>query len=167
MIPPAEVYAMQTDPHFKMNEARAVQEVFDGEALAINLETGMYYSMPGLSALVWGWLINGVPLGAIGLALNEVCDSDPEAIGVEIDRFVAKLVKQELIVRSNAPPADGKPEGSKAECKMPLSLVLEVFTDMQDLLLLDPIHDVEQAGWPIAKPRSDVAADGSGDNPIT
>jgi hypothetical protein len=158
---------MQTDLHFKMNEARAVQEVFDGEAIAINVETGVYYSMPELSALVWSWLINGLPLGAIGLALNEVCDSDPEAIAVEVDRFVAKLVEQELIVPSNAPAVGGKPEVSQADYKKPLSLVLEVFTDMQDLLLLDPIHDVEQAGWPIAKPRSDGAADGSGDNPTT
>ena len=30
--------------------------------------------------------------------------------------------------------------------------VLEKYTDMQELLLLDPIHDVEEAGWPKAKP---------------
>ena len=31
--------------------------------------------------------------------------------------------------------------------------VLEVFTDMEDLLLLDPIHDVSEAvGWPMQKP---------------
>jgi hypothetical protein len=27
--------------------------------------------------------------------------------------------------------------------------MLEVFTDMEDLLLLDPIHDVGDAGWPM------------------
>ncbi len=26
--------------------------------------------------------------------------------------------------------------------------VLESFTDMQDLILLDPIHEVDAAGWP-------------------
>ena len=29
---------------------------------------------------------------------------------------------------------------------------LSVFSDMQDLLLLDPIHDVSEAGWPMPKP---------------
>ena len=30
--------------------------------------------------------------------------------------------------------------------------VLETYTDMQDLLTLDPIHDVDpQQGWPIQK----------------
>ncbi len=28
--------------------------------------------------------------------------------------------------------------------------VLESYSDMQDLLLLDPIHDVDDAGWPVA-----------------
>ena len=27
--------------------------------------------------------------------------------------------------------------------------MFERFTDMQDLLLLDPIHDVDETGWPV------------------
>ncbi len=29
---------------------------------------------------------------------------------------------------------------------------LQRYTDMQDLLLLDPIHDVDEVGWPVASP---------------
>jgi hypothetical protein len=29
--------------------------------------------------------------------------------------------------------------------------VLNVYSDMQDLLTLDPIHDVDAAGWPMPK----------------
>jgi len=29
--------------------------------------------------------------------------------------------------------------------------VLNAYTDMEELLLLDPIHDVDQAGWPMPK----------------
>jgi hypothetical protein len=37
--------------------------------------------------------------------------------------------------------------------------VLEVYTDMQDLLLLDPIHEVdEEAGWPSPKPPGEAVA---------
>ena len=35
--------------------------------------------------------------------------------------------------------------------------VLNSYTDMEELLLLDPIHDVDQAGWPMPK-ASDGAA---------
>jgi len=30
--------------------------------------------------------------------------------------------------------------------------VLNKYTDMQDLLLLDPIHEVDATGWPSTKP---------------
>jgi len=37
--------------------------------------------------------------------------------------------------------------------------VLEVYTDMQDLLLLDPIHDVDETvGWPSPKPPEESVA---------
>jgi len=29
--------------------------------------------------------------------------------------------------------------------------VLEAFKDMQEILLLDPIHDTSQKGWPLKK----------------
>jgi hypothetical protein len=32
------------------------------------------------------------------------------------------------------------------------SPVLSIYDDMQDLLLLDPIHDVDESGWPAIKP---------------
>ena len=32
--------------------------------------------------------------------------------------------------------------------------ILHKYTDMQDLLLLDPIHEVDEAGWPSVKPDS-------------
>jgi hypothetical protein len=155
--PTTDAETMRTNTHFRINEAQAVQEVFDGEVLAINLETGTYYSMPGLSAEVWAWLIRGVPLGTIARTLNEICDDDPRIIAAQIDDFVAKLEEQGLIAPSEAPPAEGQPAVSKPAGKMFVSLILNVYTDMQDLLLLDPIHDVEEAGWPLAKSDIDSA----------
>jgi len=32
---------------------------------------------------------------------------------------------------------------------------LQKFTDMQDLLLLDPIHEVDEAGWPHTRNDTD------------
>jgi hypothetical protein len=32
---------------------------------------------------------------------------------------------------------------------------LQAFQDMQDMLALDPIHDVEAAGWPVPRPEDD------------
>ena len=35
---------------------------------------------------------------------------------------------------------------------------LTKFTDMQDLLLLDPIHEVDEMGWPHPKPAPEAAS---------
>ena len=39
---------------------------------------------------------------------------------------------------------------SKKEYEAP---VLECYTDMQELLLLDPIHEVEETNWLVNKPQ--------------
>jgi len=135
--------------HFRINEGSAVQEAFDGEVLAINLDTGTYYSMPGLSAQVWAWLIKSVPVDTIIQALNEMCDGDPATIATEVDAFIAKLQEHELIVPSEAPALGLEPARSQAAAdRIPVSLPLDIHTDMQDILLLDPIHDVGESGWP-------------------
>ena len=48
---------------------------------------------------------------------------------------------------SSAPSldSDGEMPTSVMDLKPP---VLNKYTDMQDLLLIDPIHDVEAHGWP-------------------
>ena len=34
---------------------------------------------------------------------------------------------------------------------------LEKYTDMQDLVLLDPVHEVDQTGWPRQQPDDEAA----------
>jgi Coenzyme PQQ synthesis protein D (PqqD) len=119
--------------------------------LAVNLDTGTYYSMPGLSGLVWTWVINGVPLADVTKSLLLACNDVPQSIEADVEAFVSQLHANGLIL-----PSAGEPKQAPA---LPLDkqsfkpLLLEVYTDMQDLLLLDPMHDVAEAGWPLAKPE--------------
>jgi hypothetical protein len=43
-----------------------------------------------------------------------------------------------------SPPPEAKPTFKE--------LSLRTFTDLQELLLLDPIHDVDEVGWPAPLP---------------
>ena len=43
----------------------------------------------------------------------------------------------------------GGPPASKPDFQEP---ALQKYTDMEDLLLLDPIHEVDDTGWPNPKP---------------
>ena len=68
----------------------------------------------------------------------------------DVDAFVHSLVTDELIVANDA-PASGEAESAELVAPSEYSpLTLERFTDLADLILLDPVHDVTEAGWPHA-----------------
>ena len=44
-------------------------------------------------------------------------------------------------------PAEFPPSRAPLVCELRLTR----YSDLEDLLKLDPIHDVDEAGWPVAK----------------
>lgn len=122
-------------------------EEFDGEIVALNLETGMYYSMSGLAGRIFNDLANGHAAETL-LALA----ASGSAIQKDIDAFIRALQDAGLMrprVMSGHPTA---PMMVSAELLAgSASPVLESFGDMQSLLLLDPVHEVDElVGWPKA-----------------
>ena len=73
-----------------------------------------------------------------------------------VETFIDALRRELLIVALEEEPAESPavPEqGPAAAGKRPdfNPPQLRKYMDMQDLLLLDPIHEVDEQGWPIAK----------------
>jgi len=139
--------------HVRIDPTQVVYESFDGEILAINLETGAYYSLTGPSSRLWLLVIEGLPVGDIVDRFVAGHDASREAIAAAVHEFLARLSAERLIVgvggeETSAPAAPSSPETGRPPA---LAFEMKVFTDMQDLLLLDPIHDVEDAGWPVAR----------------
>jgi coenzyme PQQ synthesis protein D (PqqD) len=151
----AEVKAMQVQSgaRFRVNDAQVVHEVFDGEVLVINLDSGTYYSLLGVGASLWQWLLQGATVQAMTQVLAERHLDDAAVIQAAVAEFVDKLAEQKLIVPADASNgAAFTPPGSPAAKTRFARPVIEIFTDMQDLLLLDPIHEVSESGWPVIKP---------------
>ena len=119
---------------------------FDGEIVAINLDTGIYYSVKDSAALLWQDLAGGHSVES----LLQLVQDNPE-MRVAVERFVGELVAGGLMrLAYNVPSPNGPPRLSTALPVMTPPM-LEPFGDMQDLLLLDPVHDVdEEMGWPKA-----------------
>lgn len=116
-----------------------LDEVFDGEAVLVNLETGLYYALDARASAWWSALGTGTPYAALLEAL-------PDAPASAVLAFVERLVAERLVrVDGELPVAGASPD----EADVP---VLQVFRDMEDLLLLDPIHDIDLdgSGWPKA-----------------
>ncbi len=132
---------------WRINEPRIVHEEIDGEVIAIDLATGAYFSMPATAAIVWRMLAMG-PVEARNLieTLLDRFHDAPEVAAEELDAFVGDLVAHEL-VRETAEPHQALPalNGERDEYVSP---GVERYTDMQELILLDPVHEVDAIGWP-------------------
>jgi hypothetical protein len=118
------------------NRPDVIDEVFDGEAVLINLRHGRYYALDDRATAVWRLVVEGA-------ALDDVIRARE---GEDVLPFLGRLVEEELVVVDGGPlPDPGAVNGHPVPA-------IEVFTDLEDLLLLDPIHDVDpRTGWPQAQ----------------
>jgi hypothetical protein len=151
--PKLEGQAAKARPQrFCINPKQIVHETFENEVLAINLDTGTYYSLPGSSSGLWSLLAQGAAVETMVRMLAEAYHCDSSSMCQAVYQFLERLREEQLIVpdMSGSDPPELKPVAGATTSFV--SFELNKFTDMQDLLLLDPIHDVEEAGWPLARP---------------
>jgi len=124
-----------------------VHETVDGEVIAIDLVSGSYYSLAGSGPAVWEVLGSGASEAEIGAALASRFEADGETISAAVSALLGQLQESKLIV-SDEQPGEAPMVGDTGE-KTPFEAPrLERYTDMKDYFLLDPIHEVDTAGWP-------------------
>lgn len=129
-----------------------VSERFEDEAIIINLIAGNYYSLRGISFYAWSCLEAGMPSEVIQKELHHLYPSENGNLDKSFSDFISRLEKENLIKESESIAKDFTPVSTEGLPKEFQPLSIEMFTDMQDLLLLDPIHEVEEEkGWPFRK----------------
>lgn len=125
-----------------------VHETVDGEVIAIDLANGSYYSLAGSGPVVWEMLGGGASEAEIVIALAGRFEAEEAEISAAVSVLLGQLRENGLIVSeagtAAAAPAAPNPDG-KAPFEAPR---LERYNDMKDYFLLDPIHEVDTAGWP-------------------
>ncbi|HWD84683.1 MAG TPA: PqqD family protein [Solirubrobacteraceae bacterium] len=135
-----------------VNSVHVVHETIDGETILIHLGTGTYYNLEGAGAEVWNLLAAGTDEARLLEAAYERYDGDPEPIAEALSTLVDELVGEGLLVEADAAVAS---EAQRLPAgRVPFTPpVLGVYTDMQEFMLVDPVHQVDEgAGWPHVKP---------------
>jgi hypothetical protein len=122
---------------YSIDTNKVVSEIFNDEAVIVNLASGAYYSFKGSAITIWQLLGAGY--------------SDEEIIGQfkdaeSINKFIAFLAQENLI--STADTVVKETLTFDQQFTLP---EYKKYDDMKDLLLLDPIHEVDQTGWPHKK----------------
>ncbi len=124
-----------------------IDEVFEGEAVVVNLATGVYFALNADATRVWRAVAAGAPCGPVAQEVAAETGADPAAVQAVLDAFLTDLAGHALVTLEGAASAGGPPVAD-----VPFAPQLQAFSDMEDLLLLDPIHDidVDGTGWPRA-----------------
>ncbi len=143
----------------RVNTPDVMHETIDGEVIIINLSSGNYYSVRGSGADVWT-LIGATPGAsddALASALAARYDCSPAEIKSSLQDFLAQLHVEGLVAEVADPDAGAAAVGLELTASGPAEPFtaprLEKYTDLQDLVLLDPVHQVDQAGWPAPAPE--------------
>jgi hypothetical protein len=115
-------------------------KVIDGEAVLINLATGVYYSMRGSGAYVWSQLESGSSVARLSDSLADRYGIGSERARQDVERLVDELRTEGLIVASDVPAAaGGAPAAEIGAAPEPYEMPrLEKFDDMADMFALDP-----------------------------
>jgi hypothetical protein len=129
----------------RINEPHVVFETFDEEVVLVNLNTGNYYSLRGSGPKILYALNAGTSTEELAEAIGRSGGNPVNALQDDLNALVCRLIEADILVEAKREPCPAK---WHEPYETPL---LEAYTDMQELLLLDPVHDVDADGWPKAK----------------
>ncbi len=138
---------MLTNPdRYELAAPNCVADDFGGEIVAINLESGRYFSLRGFAYAVWQDLI----MGHSPRTIHDSLASIDASLANDTAIFVTDLERHGLIRPSVHAAVTGQPTMSAPLAQEGITPpAVEVFDDMVDLITADPIHEVdEQSGWP-------------------
>lgn len=124
---------------FRPNRPDVIDETFDGEAVLVNLDSGCYYALSPAATVLWNLVADGRSAASLAASV----DGDASGVSTFVERFL-----EEGLLATGEVDAGPAPETVSLEGEP----TFEKFTDMQELLMLDPIHDIDldADGWPVA-----------------
>jgi hypothetical protein len=129
-----------------IKETQVIWENMENEIIIISLNNGHYYNAQGTGMNIWLCIAAQMSRqNMTQLFLNQY-DLPQHRVENDIQQFIDFLILEELVVEtqtliSASPSLSPWPQ----EYAEP---TLTKFTDMQELLLIDPIHEVDEHGWP-------------------
>jgi len=133
------MHGLIVEKYFALNKQDVNAEVIDGEAIIINVTTGVYYSIEDVGAYAWELLTTGCSLAQSAQAVVERYQVPAEQASADLEDFVSQLIAEDLIVEATAygsSPLNGvATQASVENYKKPW---LNIYRDMGDLLALDP-----------------------------
>lgn len=133
--------------HFTVSPM-VMHERLDGEVVALDMSTGRYFSMSGPAADIWFLIASGLESSLWSAELEKAYPTTEELIGIE--EFVSRLENSNLVKPTVGALVNIVWNGFPLDHQRQIWTSPELFSydDLSDLILIDPVHDVSDDGWP-------------------
>jgi hypothetical protein len=132
---------------FSTSVPMLVSRQFGNEVVLANYASGIYYNLDGTGAQIWLGIQAGKTVDQIIDGFSATAGADRSVVDQVVWTFVDRLLREGIIMPGS--PASSSKDWSPVMSGEFLVPQLERFDDLRDLLLLDPIHDVGENGWPL------------------
>jgi Coenzyme PQQ synthesis protein D (PqqD) len=137
---------------YRVNSPHVISETVGGETIIVNLARGHYFSLQATAVEVWQALERGETAEGIVSELEQRYEAPDGEIEAAVKTLLEDFVEAELVVAdgNGAGPASFTRSEDVGERVPFVAPSFATFTDMQDIILLDPVHEVDTRGWPHA-----------------
>lgn len=145
---------MDTTIHYYLNPQGLTYEDFGGEMVAVNFDTGKYYGLTGSALTIWQALLRPRTVDELVELLELKYSEGEHDIRDMTEKFIKILEGEGLLLQVQSPNLQLNSDEERRPFVAPN---LEVHTDLQELIMLDPVHDTDpERGWPVrkAEPRA-------------
>ncbi len=134
---------MQT--FYVVDSLSTASEEFDGETIVIQFKLGTYSVFSGSGPQIFEMLATPCSVDAITSAITKGGGTDRAAICKDVEKFVQALVGAKIIVET-VEVENAAALNFSGDFVPP---VMETFEDLADMMLVDPVHEVDiDMGWP-------------------
>jgi hypothetical protein len=153
---------MNADVQWGHNEASVIFERFGEEVVAIHLGTGRYYSLPGVAGDAFLLLTRPRTVSQLAKTLAAKYDAPAELIANDLSGFLSQMKDESLIAEERQTTVRGiEPPAESIEARLPyMPPAIHAHRDLENLFLVDPIHETGEAGWPQPK-KAEAPAPGT------
>ena len=130
-----------------VDDEKVISEQIEQDTVVINLEKGYYYDFNPTASVILLLLKNGITKEQLIMEYSSYFNIAPDIADRDVSKIFTYLLQKSLIAETSnmneKVSINGHFEYVEPE-------IVE-FDDMQEMLLLDPIHEVKDKGWPHKK----------------
>jgi coenzyme PQQ synthesis protein D (PqqD) len=127
------------DTRLGIQASHVAAKVLEGEAIIINLATGLYYSLAGVGGEVWTLIEAEQSIAEMGTTLSSRYGVQQSEVVADLERLALQLLEENLVCIA---AADGRPRTASSlgstEAGKYEPPKLHAYDDMAELLALDP-----------------------------